>query len=76
MFGIDDAAIESALTRPAQWRIPNDYPAVRRMQNTAEVQKESSVQKAIKKMAVSASGFMDDGQEKKKRFGLFGLSRA
>jgi pilus assembly protein CpaE len=76
MFGIDDAAIESALTRPAQWRIPNDYPAVRKMQNTAEVQKESSVQKAIKKMAVSASGFMDDGQEKKKRFGLFGLSRA
>ncbi len=76
MFGIDDAAIESALTRPAQWRIPNDYPAVRRMQNTAEVQKESSVQKAIKKMAVSASGFMDDGQDKKKRFGIFGLSRA
>jgi pilus assembly protein CpaE len=76
MFGIDDTAIESALTRPAQWRIPNDYPAVRRMQNTAEVAKESSVQKAIKKMAVSASGFMDDSQEKKKKFGIFGLSRA
>lgn len=76
MFGIDDAAIESALTKPAHWRIPNDYPAVRRMQNTAEVQRESSVQKAIKKMAVSASGFMDDGQEKKKKFGIFGLSRA
>jgi pilus assembly protein CpaE len=76
MFGIDDSAIESALTRPAQWRIPNDYPAVRRMQNTAEVMKESSIQRAIKKMAVSASGFTDDSQDKKKKFGLFGLSRA
>ncbi|MGB7742393.1 MAG: AAA family ATPase, partial [Terracidiphilus sp.] len=76
MFGIDDTAIEGALTRPAQWRIPNDYPSVRKMHITAEVQKESSVQRAIKKMAVSASGFMDEGQEKKKKFGLFGLSRA
>ena len=40
-----------------------------------EVQKELSVQKAIKKMAASASGFMDEGQDKKKRFGLFGRSR-
>ena len=35
MLGIDDAAIESALTQPAL-EIPNDYPAVRQMQNTAE----------------------------------------
>jgi pilus assembly protein CpaE len=76
MFGIDDTAIEGALTRPAQWRIPNDYPAVRKMHITAELEKESSVQRAIKKMAVSASGFMDESQEKKKKFGLFGLSRA
>ena len=75
MFGIDDEAIEGALTRPAQWRIPNDYPAVRLMHNTAEPLRESNIQRAIKKMATSASG-IDESQDKKKRFGLFGVSRA
>jgi pilus assembly protein CpaE len=74
MLGIDDAAIESALTRPASWRIPNDYPAVRQMHNTAEPLRESNIQRAIKKMATTASGLLDDVQEKKKRFGIFGLA--
>jgi pilus assembly protein CpaE len=77
MFGIDDEAIESALTRPAQWRIPNDFAAVRMMQNTAEPLRASNIQRAIKKMATTASGIADDSEEKKKRFGsIFGLSRA
>jgi pilus assembly protein CpaE len=76
MFGIDDEAIESALTRPAQWRIPNDYPAVRMMHNTAEPLRESNIQRAIKKMAASSSGMQEESREKKKRFGIFGLSRA
>jgi pilus assembly protein CpaE len=75
MFGIDDSAIESALTRPAQWRIPNDYPAVRRMQNTAEPLKESNIQRAIKKMAASASsGVFEETPEKKKKFNFLGLA--
>ncbi len=74
MFGIDDAAIESALTRTPQWKIPNDYPTVRQMQNTAEPLKVSNIQRAIKRMASSASGVAQEDQEKKKRFGLFGLS--
>jgi pilus assembly protein CpaE len=32
---IDEKQLTTALTRPARWRIPNDYAAVRRMQNTA-----------------------------------------
>jgi pilus assembly protein CpaE len=74
MFGIDDAAIENALTRPAHWRIPNDYPAVRQMHNTAEPLRESNIQRAIKKMATSASGLLEDAQEKKRRFGIFGMA--
>ena len=77
MFGIDDNAIESALTRRADWRIPNDFPAVRMMQTTAEPLRDSSVQRAIKKMASSASGLLDEDQDKKKRrFGFLGLSGA
>jgi pilus assembly protein CpaE len=74
MFGIDDAAIESALTRSPQWRIPNDFPTVRQMQNTAEPLKVSNIQRAIKKMATAASGMAPEDQDKKKRFGLFGLA--
>jgi len=74
MFGIDDSAIESALTRPAQWRIPNDYPAVRRMHDTAEPLKESNIQRAIKKMAASASGAFEETPEKKRKFSFLGLA--
>jgi pilus assembly protein CpaE len=74
MFGIDDAAIESALTRTPQWKIPNDYPTVRQMQNTAEPLKVSKIQRAIKNMASSASGIVQEDQNKKKKFGLFGLA--
>jgi pilus assembly protein CpaE len=77
MFGIDNNAIESALTRPAHWKIPNDFPTVRMMQNNAEPLRESNIQRAIKKMAATASGQLDDSQDKKKRrFGFLGLSGA
>jgi len=74
MFGIDNNAIESALTRPAQWVIPNDYPAVRRMQNTAEPLKEGNIKRAIKKMAASASGAFEEDEGKKKKFSFLGLA--
>jgi pilus assembly protein CpaE len=76
MFGIEAAAIEKALTRPAQWRIPNDFSAVREMQNTATplALKQSNIQRAIQTMAQIASGIPATQQAKRKRFGLFGMA--
>lgn len=76
MFGIEVQAIETALTRQAQWMIPNDYPAVREMQNTATplALKDSKIQRAIQRMAQIASGLpVDQQQRKKKKFGLFAM---
>ncbi|MGB7264837.1 MAG: AAA family ATPase [Terracidiphilus sp.] len=74
MFGIGAEEIEDALTRPADWRIPNDYPAVREMQNTAVplALKQSGIQKAILVMARIASGL--PAEQQKKRFSLFGTT--
>jgi len=76
MFGIGAAAIEKALTRKAQWQIPNDYAAVCEMQNTATplALKKSNIQRAIQKMARIASGLPAEQQHKKKKFGLFGMA--
>jgi hypothetical protein len=35
VLGVGDEHIAKALTRPVKWKIPNDYAAVRQMQNTA-----------------------------------------
>jgi pilus assembly protein CpaE len=73
MFGIEDKAIEEALTRKANWRIPNDFVAVREMQDTATplALKKSAIQRAFQSMAQIASGIPE---EKKKRFSLFGAT--
>ena len=76
MFGTEVLAIEKALNRQAQWRIPNDYPAVREMQNTATplALKESKIQRAIQSMARIASGLqVEQPRPKKKKFGLFAM---
>jgi pilus assembly protein CpaE len=51
--GIDEEHITKALTRPARWRIPNDYAAARRMQNTVKptMQDDTPISKAIQQMA-------------------------
>jgi len=77
MFSIEVQAIEKALKRQAQWRIPNDYAAVLEMQNTATplALKDSGIQRAIQKMARIASGLPADQEPlRKKRFGLFGFA--
>jgi pilus assembly protein CpaE len=76
MFGLNEEAIEGALTLPAQWRIPNDFAAVRRMHDTAESLKESGIRCVVKKMVASASGLREEKQEKKKKASLFGFLRA
>ena len=69
---IAEEHITKALTRPAEWKIPNNYAAVRRMQNTATslMQDDSEIARAIRQMARAASG-QPLLTEKKKRFTFF-----
>jgi len=68
---IDEAAINKVLTRPAKWKIPNDYAAVRRAQNTGVpiVTERNLVARALDEMARSAAG--QTAAPKKKKFGIF-----
>ena len=55
---IDEEYITEALTRPAEWKIPNDYAAVRRMQSTATplIQDDSVISRAIRQMTRAVCG--------------------
>jgi pilus assembly protein CpaE len=69
----DDKHIEKALTRPAQWKIPDDYSSARRTQNTANAMAlaDAPISLAIRQMARAACGLPSEKEEKKKLFGLF-----
>jgi pilus assembly protein CpaE len=69
---IAEESITKALTRQAEWKIPNNYAAVRRMQNTAVslMQDESEIAQAIREMTRSMSG-QPPPRVKKKGFRLF-----
>jgi pilus assembly protein CpaE len=73
-MGVGEEHITKALTRPAQWKIPNDYPAVRKMQINAAplVLGDSPIARLIKQMARAASGQAEIAAVKKKGFSLFG----
>ncbi|MGD0294909.1 MAG: AAA family ATPase [Terracidiphilus sp.] len=70
---IDEEHITRALTRPAQWKIPNNYAAVRRMQNTATpfTEEDSPISRIIRQMTRSVCG-QPPIPEKKKKFSFFG----
>jgi pilus assembly protein CpaE len=71
---IDEESITKALTLPANWKIPSDYPVVRQAQNSATpfALGDSTIAEIVKQMARSACG-LSTAPEKKKRFGgLFG----
>ena len=70
--GIDEENITKALTKPATWKIPSDYVAVRQSQNTATslVLSDSPISRMIRQMARVACG--KPPVEEKKRFRLFG----
>jgi pilus assembly protein CpaE len=72
-LGIDEDNIAKALTVPASWKIPSDYPAARRAQNTATplALEDSPISRVIKQMARTACG-LSAVPDKKKRFSLFG----
>jgi pilus assembly protein CpaE len=74
MMGVSDEHITKALTRPAQWTVPNDYEAVRNMQITATplTQTDLPISRLIRRMACAASGIQETPVKKKKAFGLFG----
>jgi Flp pilus assembly CpaE family ATPase len=73
---ITEDDLKKALTRPAAWKIPNDYNAVRRMQDTAApvMATDSSISWQIDQMARSACG-LPEVPQKKKGFSLRGLGR-
>jgi pilus assembly protein CpaE len=72
-LGVAEEHITKALTRPAQWKIPNDYPSVRKMQINATplALADSPIARLIKQMARSATG-QAETQAKKKGFSFFG----
>ena len=69
---IDDERIAKALSRPLQWKVPNDFAGVRRAENTGVplAMEDSSVSRALHHMARQACGKVSDMQ-KKRKFGLF-----
>ena len=57
-LGVSEEHITKALTRPAQWKIPNDYASVRKMQINATplVLADSAITRQIRKMAKASYG--------------------
>jgi pilus assembly protein CpaE len=69
-LGLDEKHIAKALTKPVQWKIPDDYATARRTGNTATplVLEDSPIARAIRLMARTACGLP---AEKEKHFSLF-----
>jgi pilus assembly protein CpaE len=69
---IDEEGIVNALTISPKWRIPSDFQAVRRAQNTATAlaEKDGSITRVLTHMAKAACGKGSE-ENKKRRFGLF-----
>jgi pilus assembly protein CpaE len=71
---IDENAATKALARPIDWKIPNDFPAVRMAENAGVplAMKDSPISRVMHKMAVSATGgTMHVKKKSKKLLGLF-----
>ena len=71
-LGVAEEHITKALTRPAQWKMPDDYATVRRMQNTATplALEDSPISRMIRTMAKAVTGQTAE-PEKKKGFSFF-----
>jgi pilus assembly protein CpaE len=75
MLGVSEKDITKALTRPAQWKIPNDYASVRRMQIEATplALGNSPISRQIRQMAMAVNGKPEpEPAPKKKGFNFFG----
>jgi pilus assembly protein CpaE len=71
-LGVAEEHITKALTRPATWKIPDDYATVRRMQNTATplALEDSPISRTIRTMARAVTG-QEAEPEKKSGFSFF-----
>jgi pilus assembly protein CpaE len=69
---IEEGQIKKALTQPINWKIPNDYASVRRMQNlgTPINHEGSPIATAIRQMGESICG-LAPAPKKKKLLGIF-----
>jgi pilus assembly protein CpaE len=74
---IDEEHITKALTKAPTWKVPNDYAAARKNQNTATplTLEDSPVSRVIRQMAISVTGTPDKQEKKKKRFSLFAAKK-
>ena len=75
VLGVSEEHITKALTRAAQWKIPNDYEAVRNMQISAKplVLSDSPIARQVREMVSAVTGKSDVAAKKKKKaFGIFG----
>jgi pilus assembly protein CpaE len=72
-LGVSEEHITKALTRSANWKIPNDYSSVRRMQINATplALTDLPISRLIRQMARSVTG-QPEAPAKKKGFSLFG----
>lgn len=70
----DEKKITEALTRPAQWKIPDDYAAARRTRETSSpmVLVDSAIARVIREMAQCAAGLLAEKNEKR---GFFSFLR-
>ncbi len=70
---LDDKQVEKALTRPIDWKVPDDFATARRTQNTAMpiAMEDSPISRAIRRMARKACGLPEE-EDKVLRSGLFG----
>jgi Flp pilus assembly CpaE family ATPase len=69
----DEDHITKALTRPAQWKVPDDWATARRTRNTATAlaMEDSAISKVLHQMARSACG-LPASADKKRIFSFFG----
>jgi pilus assembly protein CpaE len=73
---INEESINKALTMPAKWKVPSDYAAVRKAQNSASpiALEGSAISQVIQQMASSVPGYSNAIEAKKKKFSIFGLT--
>lgn len=73
----DERKVKEALTRPANWKIPDDYTAARRTRETATpmVLIDSPIARTIRDIAKAAVGGGGGAPEKAEKRGLFGFLR-
>jgi pilus assembly protein CpaE len=74
VLGVSEEHITKALTRTAQWKIPNDYESVRNMQISATplVLTDSAISRQIRQMVSAVTGKSETPVKKKKKaFGIF-----